>query len=454
MSNFSSESGHETNDRLLKVMSILYCQSIAADFRKPVEILYPNMAANYLSIIKHPMDLGTLLLECMKGTATIDSIRDGLKLVFMNSIRFNEGAPMMEAISRHLESFASGLFEEIMHVPFYEKNFTGENFYIELIRKRTLRLISVCRMPLRDTEVRAVATCVLSVMKNVPQELTPAIEKMMKVLERYFLQWGSKPSDQAEAPILTMESIFINLMVSSKEYPNRLLIDGENLDDRNNILPALAGLLNIPKGSFSSPSSSLFSSSSTVRNHEMNTMGININVESSPTVLSQNPILAADSTSTSTSMPFYGMTDTQGNLADVPYSKINEEYTQEVASNSVGENISKESSTEYTKKDSSVCVRSETASSSFHNEVSNPENVLQVCTLPYLHTLDRSIGELLVTLQERLMRGTSRSSVWQRPYGLVWAQPAKVRENRNVYVTIRRDSIGLSRVELEVIGLT
>ena len=183
-------------------------------------------------------------------------------------------------------------------------------------------------------------------------------------------------------------------------------------------------------------------------------MGININVESSPTVLSQNPILAADSTSTSTSMPFYGMTDTQGNLADVPYSKINEEYTQEVASNSVGENISKESSTEYTKKDSSVCVRSETASSSFHNEVSNPENVLQVCTLPYLHTLDRSIGELLVTLQERLMRGTSRSSVWQRPYGLVWAQPAKVRENRNVYVTIRRDSIGLSRVELEVIGLT
>ena len=208
-------------------MSILYCQSIAADFRKPVEILYPNMSANYLSIIKHPMDLGTLLLECMKRTATIDSIRDGLKLVFMNSIRFNEGAPMMEAISRHLESFASGLFEEIMHVPFYEISFNDGNlksfnksFYVELIRKRSQRLISVCKMPLRDTEVRSVATCVLSVMKNVPRELTPAIENMMKVLERYFLQWGSKPSDQAEAPILTMECIFMDLIQSAKEFPS------------------------------------------------------------------------------------------------------------------------------------------------------------------------------------------------------------------------------------------
>ena len=253
------KSGADCADRLLKVMSILYCQSIAADFRKPVEILYPNMAANYLSIIKHPMDLGTLLLECMKGTATIDSIRDGLKLVFMNSILFNEGAPMMEAISRHLETFASGLFEEIMRVPFYEIRFNEEkvksfnkSFYAELIRKRSQRLISVCKMPLRDTEVRSVATCVLSVMKNVPHELTPAIEKMMKVLERYFLQWGSKPSDQADAPILTLESIFMNLIQSSKAHPSKKVGGVESRGGFNAVLPALAGLITIPKGSFHS----------------------------------------------------------------------------------------------------------------------------------------------------------------------------------------------------------
>jgi hypothetical protein len=109
MSNLTVEKENdEISTRLLKVMTTLYCQSIAADFRKPVEILFPNMAASYLSIIKSPMDLGTLLLECMRGTATVSNIRIGLKLVFSNSIRFNAGAPMMEAISRHLECYAAG----------------------------------------------------------------------------------------------------------------------------------------------------------------------------------------------------------------------------------------------------------------------------------------------------------------------------------------------------------
>jgi Bromodomain len=211
-----SEGGIDVNDRLLKIMSILYCQGIAADFRKPVEILYPNMAANYLSIIKDPMDLGTLLLECMKGTATVKSIRDGLKLVFMNSIRFNAGAPMMEAISRHLESFASGLFEEILHVPFYESS-SSDNFPLELIKKRTYRLVSVSRLPLRDTEVRAIANCVLSVMNDAPQELSPAIERMMKKLERYFLQWGALPTEGSVAPVLTMGSIFLDIVEDSRQ---------------------------------------------------------------------------------------------------------------------------------------------------------------------------------------------------------------------------------------------
>ena len=391
------KSGADCADRLLKVMSILYCQSIAADFRKPVEILYPNMAANYLSIIKHPMDLGTLLLECMKGTATIDSIRDGLKLVFMNSILFNEGAPMMEAISRHLETFASGLFEEIMRVPFYEIRFNEEkvksfnkSFYAELIRKRSQRLISVCKMPLRDTEVRSVATCVLSVMKNVPHELTPAIEKMMKVLERYFLQWGSKPSDQADAPILTLESIFMNLIQSSKAHPSKKVGGVESRGGFNAVLPALAGLITIPKGSFHS-----------INAHEKNKSN-NKSIIDSTAIASRQSLPSSESSQV--------RADTVENLENVPCS------TTDIEQN--GKNGL--SSSRKDPSDSIVC----SSSSSDHSN--SEENVLNPRALPYLHTLDHSIGELLVTLQERLTRGTSKSSVWQRPYGLVWAQPAKV----------------------------
>ena len=391
------KSGADCADRLLKVMSILYCQSIAADFRKPVEILYPNMAANYLSIIKHPMDLGTLLLECMKGTATIDSIRDGLKLVFMNSILFNEGAPMMEAISRHLETFASGLFEEIMRVPFYEIRFNEEkvksfnkSFYAELIRKRSQRLISVCKMPLRDTEVRSVATCVLSVMKNVPHELTPAIEKMMKVLERYFLQWGSKPSDQAEAPILTLESIFMNLIQSSRAPPSKKVGEVESRGGFNAVLPALAGLITIPKGSFHS-----------INAHEKNKSN-NKSIVDSTAIASRQNLPSSESSQV--------RADTVENLENVPCS------TTDIEQN--GKNGL--SSSRKDPSDSIVC----SSSSSDHSN--SEENVLNPRALPYLHTLDHSIGELLVTLQERLTRGTSKSSVWQRPYGLVWAQPAKV----------------------------
>lgn len=43
---------------LTKVVSTLYCLSVANDFRKPVEVLYPNISSSYLSKVKQPMDLG------------------------------------------------------------------------------------------------------------------------------------------------------------------------------------------------------------------------------------------------------------------------------------------------------------------------------------------------------------------------------------------------------------
>ena len=418
----SMSSGNlDVNDRLLKIMSILYCQGIAADFRKPVEILYPNMAANYLSIIKHPMDLGTLLLECMRGTASIKSIREGLKLVFNNSIRFNAGAPMMEAISRHLEAFASGLFEEIMHVPFFESSLSNEKFMVDLIKKRKNRLTSVSRLPLRDTEVRAIANCVLSVMKDAPPELSSAIERMMKILERYFLQWGALPSDGSVAPVLTMSSIFQDLVESSKKsdddrnevYRNKRN-DRENRNDSGNrdnrdgrdgrdnndddvgdgvsamggtyVQPALAGLLTIPLGTF---------------------------YESDDVIHCDTHLQASSSSSSSHPSSSTAMMVESGGCGE-PTDNYNNNMNNSSNSNDDKSNTSSSSAT--------------------NKSITNEKNVLQKCTLPYLHHLDSSLGELIVTLEERLSRGTSRSSVWQGPYGLVWAQPAKVQRYRCVVV--------------------
>lgn len=55
-----------------------------------------------------------------------------------------------------------------------------------------------------------------------------------------------------------------------------------------------------------------------------------------------------------------------------------------------------------------------------------PTRTLQKCTLPFLSALDEKLGELMVKVEERILRGTNHSSVWQRPLALAWAQPAKV----------------------------
>jgi Bromodomain len=344
----------EISNRLLKVMSTLYCQSISADFRKPVEILYPNIALDYLSIIKHPMDLGTLLLECMKGTATVKGIRDGLKQVFMNSIRFNVGAPMMEATSRHLESFATGLFEETMKIPFNEKVSLTEDFSNVLVRKRNLRLLAVCRLPLRDKEIRSIEGSLQHVQDSVPRELLAAVENIKSAIQDFFLLFESEIDDSSKAPVLTIESIFTQLLEASRLPATA---PPTNTDNRSNrvILPALAGLL--------------------TSSYSDGQIGV---PQLGPSVVAR-----VDTAKNFTA------TETDGdNSLSSPQTHVASERLRVKANSKVA---------------------------------------LLPSTLPYLNALDSSLGILLVKLEERLLRGTGHSSVWQRPYGLVWAQPAKVR---------------------------
>jgi len=79
-------------DAMIQLVTILYCRSIFHDFRVPVEILYPSLASSYLSIIKSPMDHGTLLVKLMNNEfKSIDEFRRCLQLVHNNAMLFNQG---------------------------------------------------------------------------------------------------------------------------------------------------------------------------------------------------------------------------------------------------------------------------------------------------------------------------------------------------------------------------
>lgn len=85
-----------------QVVTILYCRDVFHDFRKPVEVMYPHLATTYHSVIKRPMDLGTLLLKTMKREVlTVHELRTNLQLVHNNAMYFNEGtSPLTSFINR------------------------------------------------------------------------------------------------------------------------------------------------------------------------------------------------------------------------------------------------------------------------------------------------------------------------------------------------------------------
>jgi hypothetical protein len=75
-----------------QLLTVLYCRDVFHDFRKPVEVMYPHLTATYHSVIKRPMDLGTLLLKAKKQEIlTVHELRTNLQLVHNNALHFNEG---------------------------------------------------------------------------------------------------------------------------------------------------------------------------------------------------------------------------------------------------------------------------------------------------------------------------------------------------------------------------
>ena len=450
---------------LYSVMSTLYCLSIAADFRKPVEVLYPNIAASYLSVIKNPMDLGTLLLECMKGNATVNSIRQGLRLVFSNSLLFNAGSPMMEAISQHLESFASGLFEEATRLPFNEKKALQRDFNEEIIYRRSYRLNSVCRIPLKDVEVRCVENSLLAVQGKLPEELEEPMAVMMETILRYYASVGSQEHSDEIAPILTLELIF-KPFIEATRAPHPILLSAESEGHTyTTVLPSLVRLIDIPievekekeiekekeRNLASNHSLSLQPMSSipisnmntnemrhitstpsltSLSKIEINMMPVDclmsvdmIGARSADTLENQDQILhlsnlplnpATPHTHTHTSMSS-GISIS--NSCDNNNNNNNNSSSSNSSSSNISENININGNGHGTGNGSGNSVTTQ-------NHGYTP---ILPSTLPYLRALDDDLGSLFVRLEERLLRGTNHSSVWQRPLALMWAQPAKVR---------------------------
>lgn len=261
---------------LLKVMSTIYCLSIASDFRKPVELLYPNIAQRYLSVIKRPIDLGTLLLDCMNGTATASYIREGLRLVFANSLSFNVGSPMMEAISRHLESYASGLFEEATKLPFYSK-LEHFDFPTELIKKRSLRLLSVKNVPLRALEVKDIQDTLNSLESEIPSDLRNALNNTNTILHGH-LSESNHVSDNLDVPFLTLEMIFKPILEAAVTTTEAY--SGHDIENKSDILPALVILVGIPIQNPSKITNTSISTE-TAKNSDRKESDLSVNAESS-----------------------------------------------------------------------------------------------------------------------------------------------------------------------------
>ena len=458
---------------LYSVMSTLYCLSIAADFRKPVEVLYPNIAASYLSVIKNPMDLGTLLLECMKGNATVNSIRQGLRLVFSNSLLFNAGSPMMEAISQHLESFASGLFEEATRLPFNEKKILQRDFNEEIIYRRSYRLNSVCRIPLKDVEVRCIENSLLAVQKKLPKELEEPMSVMMETIFRYYSSVGSQEHSDEIAPILTLELIFKPFLEATRaSHP--VLLSAELAEESEGytytILPSLVSLIEIPieiakekekeKEKENDHSLSLQTMSSIPISSHMNTNEMR-HITSAPSLTSLSKtemnMMPVDCLM-SVDMIGARSADTLQNqdqilhLSNLPLNPTTP-HTHAHTHNSMsgGPSISNSCDNNNNNNNSNNNNNNNSSSSNCTDNISENTNIngnghgngngsgnsvtiqnhgytpILPSTLPYLRALDDDLGSLFVRLEERLLRGTNHSSVWQRPLALMWAQPAKVR---------------------------
>ena len=149
---------------IVRIIKKLYCHGIAQEFRKPVQIMYPEIADHYMNTISEPMDLGTLLYLIIENKLSIAEILNKLKLIFSNAILFNQDAHQMIAISTHINRFAKALWHEAIRLP-YIGDVSKKSFKHDRIADRFHRYRFVFNLKMTMFEAKEL-TKAMSTLKN------------------------------------------------------------------------------------------------------------------------------------------------------------------------------------------------------------------------------------------------------------------------------------------------
>eukprot|EP00600_Ochromonadales_sp_CCMP1393_P008836 CAMPEP_0174956168 /NCGR_PEP_ID=MMETSP0004_2-20121128/1379_1 /TAXON_ID=420556 /ORGANISM="Ochromonas sp., Strain CCMP1393" /LENGTH=671 /DNA_ID=CAMNT_0016204161 /DNA_START=108 /DNA_END=2119 /DNA_ORIENTATION=- len=246
------EKSNETMRIIEELLSIVYCRSVFADFRKPVAVMYPHLSETYDSLVKTPMDLGTLLLRSYRHELSVDGLRNGLQLVHGNCLLFNEGAAMMESISMHLEMFCAGLFEEMIQEPYHlpgklavktskgkaaasaaanqaAATVTAADFVRGRLQRRRHRFAFVAKEPLNLSEMQRLQELLSQgdLLRLTPPTVRSVVAKSVGLLSNTTTAATDGSSSSSSAGVLTLYSL-LEPIISACSAKGAAAAGGEN----------------------------------------------------------------------------------------------------------------------------------------------------------------------------------------------------------------------------------
>lgn len=174
-----------------RVATRLYCHGISQEFRRPVHLMYPEIASDYAKAIKDPMDLGSLILLLRKGGPgeTVRSLLGKLRSIFSNAVTYNTDAHQMIAISNHLDQFAEGLWIEAVNIPYSNGEQSLPN-KTEFAKIRYLARFNRYRLartsPLTLFEAKELLSILQEILKSLSgyAEAAAAVHGAVNVLEK------------------------------------------------------------------------------------------------------------------------------------------------------------------------------------------------------------------------------------------------------------------------------
>ena len=148
----------------------LFCRGVCEEFRQPIHIAYPELEKVYAETIAEPVDLGTMLKRCLEGKSpsAVEAKRK-VKLMLKNAIDFNAAMSMIVNMSLHIETYACGLYEELLRLPWQDNTASnlGVSFQQHLIQRRRQRYVLLEREGLYKTELEKLNAIITRLCMNI-----------------------------------------------------------------------------------------------------------------------------------------------------------------------------------------------------------------------------------------------------------------------------------------------